>query len=396
MGSKYRIRTFNKIAQNGLKLLTADQYQVGPEYKKPDAIVLRSHKLGPCDLNSELLAIARAGAGVNNIPVKECTQRGIVVFNAPGANANSVKELVVCSLLLSARDITGGVEFVRQLSQDLTHEAYSKKVEFAKKKFAGRELSGRVLGVVGLGAIGSIVATAAVSLGMRVLGFDPYLTPPALNRLTGQVGIVDDIQELFSQSEFISLHVPAEKINENLVNAELLSVCQPSTVLVNYARSEIVDSGAVIDAISKGKLSKYFVDFPKSEYANQPGIFVTPHLGASTEEAETNCAVMAISQLMSFLADGNIRNAVNFPHVSLERSEHYRLAVTNWNLPGILSMVLSILAREGVNVVDMTNRSRGEVAYNLMDLDKDPSDGVLDELRSVHNLINVRVLGHPT
>ena len=390
---RFQIQTFNQIAPRGLKLLTAPQYRVNKDEGSPHAIILRSHPLTVAHLSSELLAIARAGAGVNNVPIAECTERGVVVFNTPGANANSVKELVIAALLLCARDVIGGIEYVNSLPSVIPEGDLKQHVEEGKRLFAGRELSGRTLGVVGLGAIGVPVANIACTLGMQVLGFDPFLSETAKQNVDSRVELVDELKDLFARAQFISLHVPLSPETHTFVNDELLNYCHEGTCILNFARSEVVAPDAILRALDHGQLSKYFIDFPRREFLNHPKVFTTPHLGASTLEAEENCAVMAVRQVQAFLVNGNIENSVNFPAVKLERSLDYRFTIFNWNKPGVLREILAICSNAGLNITDMINKSRDNVAYNILDVDSEVSDSLRAQLLSVPNVVRVRVLG---
>ena len=388
----YKIRLFNQIALRGLQRFPRERYEVGHDLPNPDGILLRSHRLRPEEMDDRLRAVARAGAGVNNVPVEHCTDHGIVVFNTPGANANSVKELVLAALLVSSRDLVGGIAFVSSLSDVGDAARLDALVEAEKKRFKGRELFGKSLGVVGLGAIGSLVARAALDLGMEVLGHDPAISVEAAWRLPSEVKRMENLPSLFAQSDFVTLHVPLLPETEGLINRESFRAFRRGAVLLNFAREPIVDRGALEQALDDGTLAHYIADFPVPGLTDHPRVRFTPHLGASTEEAEENCAVMAANQLTSFLETGNIANSVNFPSVSLELSEGYRLAVTNLNVPGMLGQMTSVLARRRINVVDMINKSRGGVAYNLLDLQDVPTPGLIDELSAIDTVMNVRVL----
>ena len=388
----YKIRLFNQIALRGLERFPRERYEVGHDMPNPDGILLRSHKLRPEEIDGDLRAVARAGAGVNNVPVDFCTERGIVVFNTPGANANSVKELVLAALLVSSRDLVGGIAFVSSLADVGEQTQLDALVEAEKKRFKGRELFGKALGVVGLGAIGSLVARAALDLGMDVLGHDPAISVEAAWRLPSEVKRMENLAGLFAQSDYVTLHVPLLPETEELINRESFRSFRRGAVLLNFAREPIVERAALGQALDDGTLAHYIADFPVPGLTDHPRVRFTPHLGASTEEAEENCAVMAANQLTSFLESGNITNSVNFPAVSLELTEGYRLAVANFNVPGMLGEMTSVLARRGINVVDMINKSRGGVAYNLLDLQDAPTQGLVDELCAIETVINVRVL----
>lgn len=388
----YKIQTFNKISVKGLNRFEREHYEVASEIAHPDAVLLRSQKLTAADVGNTVLGIARAGAGVNNIPVKDMTERGIVVFNTPGANANAVKELVLAAMLLASRDIIGGVRFVREEQQETDDAVLSKLLEAEKKRFAGYELAGKTLGVVGLGAIGALVANMALDLGMSVLGYDPAISVDAAWRLSHRVQRVENLHSLVSRVDFISLHLPVLDATRGLINADLLKVMQPHTCLLNFAREEIVDNNAVIDALQQKRLGKYITDFPTLALLQCANVIPMPHIGASTEEAEENCAVMAADQLKDFLANGNIRNSVNFPAIAMERTAGFRIAIANRNVPKMLGQILSVLADGDNNVIDMINKSRDDVAYNLIDVAAQPSEDVLAKIRAIDGIINVRLV----
>lgn len=393
----YKIRTINNISHKGLDRFPRDQYEVDAESSDPDAILVRSHQLSPGDATPSLRAVGRAGAGVNNIPVADYTDKGIVVFNTPGANANAVKELVMVGLLLSCRGIIPGIEFVNGLEDERDKAALNKEVEGNKKQYKGRELKGKTLGVLGLGAIGSMVADMALQMDMEVLGYDPALSVEAAWRLSSRVEKMDTMQMLFSRSDIVTLHVPALDTTRGMINEEALGYFRQGAVLLNFAREEIVDNGAVAAALDSGRLSQYISDFPTPGLIGKPGVVSTPHLGASTEEAEENCAMMVADQVRDFLENGNIKNSVNFPSLNLERTEGaYRIAYANRNVPRILGSVLSILADRNINVVDMLNKSREDVAYNIIDIEVEPTQDLVEEILTIEGVINVRVFGeHP-
>ena len=388
-----QVLTLNQISLKGLERLPRDCYEIASEFSHPDAIFLRSHKLKAEDIADSVLAIARAGAGVNNIPVAACTARGIPVFNSPGANANAVKELVATGLLLGSRGVVEGIDYVHSLKETQDEIELNKTLEAHKKQFKGSELVGKTLGVVGLGAIGSMVAEMALTMGMEVVGYDPALSVEAAWRLSSQVRKADALSALFARCDYISLHLPVLDSTRGLVNAELLGAMRPDTCLLNFARQEIVDEAAIIDALENGQLRKYIADFPSPALIGRNDVILMPHIGASTDEAEDNCAIMAADQLRDFLENGNIRNSVNFPTLQLERVTGSRLSVTNENVPKILGSVLSILADENVNVIDMLNKSRDEVAYNLIDVGTHVSDEVLEKMQALEGVINVRMIG---
>ena len=388
----YKIKTYNAIAPAGLKRFDSGDYNVGPEQEGADAMLLRSHKLSVEELTPGLRAIARAGAGVNNVPVNACSQAGIVVFNTPGANANSVKELVLTGLLLASRDVIGGVNYVRSLADVSDDAELNKLVEAEKKKFKGRELIGKTLGVVGLGAIGSMVARAALDLGMDVLGYDPALSVDAAWRLPSSVERMDNLPSLFARADYVTLHVPQLPATEGMINAETLQAFKPGSVLLNFARQPVVDTAGLKASLESGHLGRYVADFPVPGLIDHPAVMLTPHLGASTDEAEENCAVMAANQLIHFLETGSIVNSVNFPAVSLEAVDGYRVAISNHNVPGMLGQMTAILAERNINVIDLINKSRDDLAYNLIDLSAAPDEGLLQAIREIESVIDVRVI----
>lgn len=391
-----KIKTHNQIALAGLERLPRDRYEIGTEIAEPDALLLRSYQLPAAELKPSIRAIARAGAGVNNVPVAEATARGVVVFNTPGANANSVKELVLASLLFAARDLFGGMRYVESLAGEADEAALNGQVEAQKKQFRGSEIKGKTLGVLGLGAIGSKVARAALDLGMEVIGFDPAISVDAAWRLPSEVQRVENMQSLFGRSDYVTLHVPLLDATRGMINATTLASFKPGAVLLNFARQPIVDSDALGVALDAGQLSMYVADFPVPGLTGHDRVRLLPHLGASTVEAEENCAIMAADFLRAFLEDGNILHSVNFPRVKLDRSENYRLALTNHNVPKTLGNITSVLADRNINVVDMLNQSRDEIAYNLIDISAAPDEDLIKALVDVDSVMNVRVFDRPT
>ncbi|GAA5316867.1 MAG: phosphoglycerate dehydrogenase [Candidatus Pelagadaptatus aseana] len=389
----FKIKTYNAISSKGLNRFDRDHYEVASEMSTPDAYVLRSHKLHGEAIPESLVAVARAGAGVNNIPVDDYTKEGVVVFNTPGANANAVKELVLSGLLLSSRDIVGGMNYVQTLTDMEDAGEMGKLLEKEKKRFAGNELYGRTLGVVGLGAIGSMVAEMALSLGMNVVGYDPALSVEAAWRLPSSVEKMENLQMLLSHSDYVTLHVPAIEPTYHMVNAEALQSVKKGAVLLNFARESIVDAKAAADSLDKGQLGMYVCDFPEPCLLNRKDVLAMPHIGASTAEAEENCAVMAADQIKDYLENGNIKNSVNFPAISLPRAEGVRITFCNDNVSGVLGHVLSVFTDNDINVIDMMNKSRGDVAYNILDVEQAPSDDVIAAIEAVEHVINVRVLG---
>lgn len=391
----FKVQTYNQISVKGLDRFPRDCYEVSSDIGSPDAIMLRSHKLTDDQIQPSVKAIARAGAGVNNIPVESCTARGVVVFNTPGANANAVKELVAAGMLLASRDIVGGMNYVNSLPDDMDAGEMGKLLEKEKKRFAGIELKGRTLGVVGLGAIGSKVARMALGMGMDVIGYDPALSVEAAWRLPSEVQRMDNVQSLFARADFITLHLPVLDATRNLVNAESAKAFKRGACLLNFAREAIVDTDAVIEALDNGLLRRFVTDFPHPQLLNRPDVLLMPHIGASTEEAEENCAVMGADQLKGFLDHGNIVNSVNFPTTELERTSGCRIAITNTNQPNILSHILSEIGEGGINIVDMINKSRNNIAYNLIDVDCEVADSLLESISNVEGVINVRLISAP-
>ncbi|WP_018416194.1 phosphoglycerate dehydrogenase [Teredinibacter turnerae] len=389
----YQVRTYNKISDKGLSLFPADRYSVAEDVSSPEAILLRSHKLHGETLPESVIAVARAGAGTNNVPVDEYTKSGVVVFNTPGANANAVKELVLAGMLLSSRGILQGRDYVATLG-DMTDKAeMSKLLEAEKKRFAGSELAGKKLGIVGLGAIGSMVANAALALGMDVYGFDPALSVEAAWRLPSDVHRMESLQALLSEIDYLTLHVPAIDATKNMINRDTLGFMKPGAAIMNFARDAIVDSEAVVEALDAGKLRNYVCDFPEPCLIGHAKVIAVPHIGASTAEAEENCAVMAVNQLRDYLENGNIKNSVNFPETSMGGLvSGCRITFTNQNVSGVLGNVLSVFAENNVNVIDMMNKSRNDVAYNILDIDTCPSDAVLAALKNVEHVISLRVI----
>lgn len=389
----FRVKTHNAIAESGLTKLSEGNFSVSEEEKDPDAIILRSYKLPLNELNASLKAIARAGAGFNNVPVKECSEKGIVVFNTPGANANAVKEIVLAGLLMSSRGIYAGASFINEIdgvdSKDL--KAY---IESGKKEFKGRELKGATLGVIGMGAIGAQVAGMGVFLDMEVVGYDPAITVEAAWKLPNNVTRTDNLKTIFANSDYVTLHVPAIEATKNLIDDSVLSECKPGLKLINFARDEIVDSSAVIKALESEQLGSYVTDFADLELikrAKEVGdVIILPHIGASTRQAEENCSVMAADQIKDFLENGNIKNSVNFPELIEERQSDFRLTLSNRNIAGMIGQITTILAENNINIVELINKSRDEIAYNVIDLETKPSEKVITDLEALENVINVR------
>ena len=388
-----KIKTFNAIAEKGLNILQEKKFEVSEGLSDPDAIILRSHKLQKEEFGKNLKAIARAGAGVNNIPVEECSELGIPVFNTPGANANAVKEIVLAALLMSSRGLFQGANFVNSI-EELNQNELKPLIESGKKSFKGRELSGGTLGVVGMGAIGSKVADMGVMLGMNVIGYDPAITVEAAWKLPNKVERKESIEDVFKESDYISLHVPANDKTKGLINSDLLDKAKKGLRLINFARDEIVVSKDIIVSLDKNILSKYITDFADLELISRAKTFsdviILPHIGASTSQAEENCSVMAAEQLDDFLNNGNIKNSVNFPELIEPRPSEFRITLSNKNHSGMIGKITTVLAENKLNIIDMVNKSRGEIAYNVIDLETKPPEKVLQELSSLDDVIHVR------
>ncbi len=388
----YKILTLNNISAAGLDRLPRENYEVASEFQNPDAVLLRSYKMHDMDIPSSLKAVGRAGAGVNNIPVDKMSERGVVVFNAPGANSNAVKELVIAGMLMACRNIPQAWDFARNLTG--SDEEINKQTEAGKKHYGGFELPGRTLGVIGLGAIGVRIANAAVALGMKVIGFDPGITVRGAWQLDAGVQQAASVDELLSKSDFITFHVPLVDSTKHLINAERLKNMKDNVVVLNFARGGIVDDEAMVAALDSGKAYAYVCDFPSNLLKNHPRVITLPHLGASTREAEENCAVMVAEQVKDYLENGNVINSVNFPEVTMPRTEGaFRLAVVNSNVPNMLGQISSDLAQAGLNIVDMLNKSRGELAYTLVDVDKAVPQSIIDEIAGIEGVLAVRAIG---
>ena len=387
----FTYKTFNNIAEEGLSVLRTHKFEETAD--NPNGLILRSHKLIADEFGNDLSCIARAGAGVNNIPIPDATKLGIVVFNTPGANANAVKELVICGMLLSSRGIIEGINFAESLGLDDT-ESLNKALEAQKKTFSGNELAGKTLGIVGLGAIGSMLAQAAQTLGMKLVGYDPHISIDAAWRLPREVQKAESLEALLKQSDYISLHVPLVKATQNLINASNLKFFKKGAKLINLSRGGIVNSNDVIHALENRLISRFVTDFPTPELikrsADNHDVILLPHLGASTQEAEINCAVMAANQLSNYLIDGTIINSVNFPSISQARSTSHRLVVINRNEPGMISKITDLIATLELNITDMTNKSRDEIAINLIDIECKVDKKLLDQLRSIDHVLKVR------
>lgn len=390
MAKALQILALNKISPAGLKHLSAGRYQVGDKIEQPDAILVRSQNMLEMEIPASVLAVARAGAGTNNVPVEKLSARGIPVFVAPGANANAVKELVVAAMLLASRNIVPALRFAAGLTGD--DATLHKLVEDGKKAYAGTELRGKTIGIIGLGAVGRQVADAAIALGMQVIGFDPNITVDAAWSLSSQVKKASGIEDLLGQSDFATLHVPLLDETRDLIDTKRVAAMKPGAVLLNFARDAIVNEDAVIAGLARKHLRYYVCDFPSNKALANDRIIALPHLGASTEEAEENCAVMVIRQLRDFLEHGNIANTVNFPNVGMPRESAYRLAIANANVPNMLGQISTTLARAGINIHNMMNKSRGEMAYTLVDTDSALPENLIAQVAAIPGVLMVRAL----
>lgn len=384
-----QILLLNKIAKVGTDRLDPAVYTVGDSVPAPEGIMVRSANMLDTAFNPELLAIARAGAGVNNIPLDRCTQEGIVVFNTPGANANGVKELALCALFLASRDVVGGIEWVKTLAGD---ENAAKTVEKGKSKFAGCEIKGKTLGVIGLGAIGGMVANAAVHLGMDVIGCDPYLSVEGAWNLNHHVRRAATYDEIYATADYLTIHVPATADTKGMIRAETLATMKDGVKIINLSRDSLVNGADMKAALESGKVSRYVTDFATPDMIGVPGVIITPHLGASTEESEDNCAVMAALELDDYLTNGNIKNSVNFPAVSMPRSGDVRVCVLHENIPGMLNLLTGVVSEEKLNIENMTNKSRGNAAYTILDVTGAVPAEAAAKLRALEGVVRVRVI----
>lgn len=381
-----KIQLLNKIAQVGLNELGA-AYTVGENIADPDGIMVRSAVMHEMEFSPNLKAIARAGAGVNNIPVDRCSKAGIVVFNTPGANANGVRELAICALLLAARDVVGGIEWAKTLTGDV-----AKQVEKGKSQFAGTELAGKTLGVIGLGAIGGLIANMGIHLGMKVIGCDPFLSVEGAWNLNHRVERAATFDEIFAAADYVTLHVPATEQTKGMINAESIAKMKDGAKLINLARADLVKAADLVAALESGKISAYVTDFPTEEILHAPHAVAIPHLGASTEESENNCAVMAARELDDFLVNGNITNSVNFPNVSSPRTGKARICALHANVPAVITQITAALSDEGINIENMTNKSKGDNAYTVLDVAEAPSQAALDRIAAISGLYRVRAV----
>jgi len=386
----YTILTLNQISAQGLHRFPAERYAVGKGAAAPDAIIVRSQDMHAMDIPASVKAIGRAGAGTNNIPVAAMSKRGVPVFNAPGANANAVNELVLAALLVASRNLVPALEFVARL--DRAAPDLDARVEAGKKEFAGVELPGRTLGIVGLGAIGSLVADTAIKLGMKVIGFDPEITVDAAWRLPSSVRKAHSLEDLLRHSDYVSLHVPLLPVTRHLLDAKRLAVMKPGAYLLNFARDAIVDDAALVEALRARRLRGYLCDFPKANLIGEPHVMALPHLGASTAEAEENCAIMVVDQVREYLEHGTVQNAVNFPNVEMPRESQHRVAIANANVPNMLGQISSTMAQAGLNIHNMVNKSRGEMAYTLVDVDSPVDASVVAAIGAIAGVLSVRAI----
>lgn len=390
MKDTYNIKIFNKISKKGLSVFPDNRYIFDSDCSSPDIILVRSEKLHDYKFSNDLLAIGRAGAGTNNIPVKTLTKLGIPVFNSPGANANAVKELVLTGILISARNIIQAHNYVKKL--DGSEDEVNKSVESSKKDFVGFELPGKTLGVLGLGAIGVEVANMALNLGMKVIGYDPMMTVDRAWQLSSGVGHAKDLNELFSLSDIISLHVPSNEQTKGMVNKDLLSKMKNDSIILNFSRQEVVDKRSMINAVNSSLISKYVTDFPSPDYISNQNIICLPHLGASTSEAEENCAIMVCNNILDFIENGNVHFSVNFPEAKLSRKNNQRIVITNANVPNMVGQISTCLAKGGINIADLINISKDDVAVTIIDIDGKLSQSLMKNIMSISGILSVRLL----
>ena len=381
------IKLLNKIAKVGTDMLDPTLFNAGEDVDAPFGIIVRSANMLDMEFNPELRAIARAGAGVNNIPIDRCTEAGIVVFNTPGANANAVKELVICGLMLASRNVIGGAKWASALTEDV-----AKQVEKGKSKFAGVEVRGKTLGVIGLGAIGGMVANTAIHLSMNVVGCDPYLSVEGAWNLNHHVIKAAQYDEVYEKADYITLHVPSTPTTKGMINKDTIAKMKDGVRILNFSRADLVLADDLKEALASGKVAAYVTDFPTEEVLNVPGVVAIPHLGASTEESEDNCAVMAALQLSDYITNGNIKNSVNFPAISMPRSTDYRLCILHKNLPSMLAKFTTLCSEQGINIENMTSKARGDVAFTMLDVNDKPADASLDALKALDSVFRVRII----
>ena len=385
----FKIKTLNKISNVGLSKFDAEKYTYGDNIEAPDAIMVRSASMHDMEMPESLLAIARAGAGVNNIPVADCTDKGIVVFNTPGANANAVKELVICGLLLSSRKITKAIDWCKTLKND---ENVGKSVEKGKSAFAGPEIKGKNLAVIGLGAIGRLVANAAVDLGMEVVGYDPFLSDVAAQTLKKEIKVINDLDEIFPLADYVTVHVPLTPETKELINAENIGKMKNAVRILNFARGDLANSADIVAALDEGSMAAYVTDFPSAELIGVDGVIALPHLGASTPESEENCASMGAMELIDFLENGNIKNSVNLPAVSSKRTGAERVTVIHVNQPNMIATITDTFGRDGINIANFEDKNRGEIAYSIIDTDTEVSDKAIEDIKNIDGVIRVRLI----
>ncbi len=385
----YNIKTLNKISNVGLSKFDKSRYAYGDDIENPDAIMVRSAAMHDMEMPTSLLAIARAGAGVNNIPVADCTQKGIVVFNTPGANANAVKELVICGLLLSSRKITKAIDWCKTIKND---ENVSKSVEKGKSAFAGPEIKGKTLAVIGLGAIGRLVANAAVDLGMSVIGYDPFLSPEAAETLKKEVTINNNLDEILPLADYLTVHVPLTPETKEMICAENIAKMKDTVRILNFARGDLANSADIVSALEDGRMAAYVTDFPSAEVIGIDGVIALPHLGASTPESEENCASMGAMELIDFLENGNIKNSVNLPAVSLQRSGAARITVIHKNQPNMIATITDTISKDGINIANFLDKNRGEFAYSIIDVDSEVSAAAVEDIKKIDGVIKIRVI----
>ncbi len=386
----YNIKLLNKVSKTGLKALPAENYNIGEEVENPDAVIVRSASMLEMDIPESVLAIARAGAGVNNIPVDDCAAKGIVVFNTPGANANAVKELAICGLLLASRNVAGGIEWAKTLDKD--GDPIAPQVEKGKKAFVGPELYGKTLGVIGLGAIGALVANAAHSLGMDVLGYDPFITVDAAWTLSRSIQKAASLDEIYANADYITVHVPCTASTKGMINADAVAKMKDGVRIINFARAELVNSEDMKAALESGKVATYVADFPTNDMQGAKNTVLIPHLGASTPEAEENCAIMACRELNDYLANGNIKNSVNFPEVILPADNMHRICCIHKNIPAIITQITNAISSENINIENLINRSKKDYAYTVVEINDEISEKLADAVKAIDGVIRVRVI----
>ncbi len=386
----FKIQTLNKIDPEGLKLFPLDQYEIASEFASPAAIIVRSQAMHDMELPASLLSIARAGAGVNNIPIEKCTEKGIVVYNTPGANAHGVKEIVIAGMLLASREIAGSIEWAKTLKGKGAE--VPALVEKGKTNFGGTEIRGKTLAVIGLGAIGVIVANAAQALGMNVLGYDPYISVSHAWKLSRNVKKAEGLESLLANADFVTLQIPQMPETKGFLNKDKLKMMKNGVKIMNFARGGLVNNQDMLEALESGKVGKYVTDFPEDELIGVKNIIAIPHLGASTEESETNCAIMAVNQTIEYLENGNIINSVNFPDTEMERNGGTRIVVANKNVPKMVSQISALLAHEGLNISNMLNKNKAEIAYNIIDIDGSVPEGIKDMISAIEGVVMVRIL----